>query len=74
MNKPLNSPGVYFIRVIFWVIEYFKLLAVIKYIPEVKKGDKRIIILDGNPVAAMARIPAKNEIRANLSRGVKAVR
>ena len=49
-------------------------IVVQKYIPEVKKGDKRIIILDGNPVAAMARIPAKNEVRANLSRGGKAVR
>ena len=49
-------------------------IVVQKYIPEVKKGDKRIIILDGNPVAAMARIPAKNEVRANLSLGGKAVR
>ena len=40
-----------------------------KYIPEVKDGDKRVILINGNPVGAMKRVPAKNEVRANLSRG-----
>ena len=40
-----------------------------KYIPQVKEGDKRIILLDGNPIGVMKRVPAKNELRANLSRG-----
>ena len=40
-----------------------------KYIPEVKDGDKRVILLNGNPIGAMKRVPAKNEVRANLSRG-----
>ena len=40
-----------------------------KYIPQVKDGDKRVILIDGNPVGIMKRVPAKNEIRANLSRG-----
>ena len=40
-----------------------------KYIPDVIKGDKRVILLNGNPVGAMKRVPAKNEVRANLSRG-----
>ena len=40
-----------------------------KYIPQVKEGDKRIILLDGNPVGTMKRVPKKNEVRANLSRG-----
>ena len=44
-------------------------IVVQKYIPQVKDGDKRIILLDGNPVGIMKRIPAKNELRANLSRG-----
>ena len=43
-----------------------------KYIPQVRQGDKRIILLDGNPVGIMKRIPTKNEIRANLSRGGRA--
>ena len=40
-----------------------------KYIPQVKEGDKRVILLDGKPVGIMKRVPAKNEIRANLSQG-----
>ena len=40
-----------------------------KYIPEVKEGDKRIILLDGNPVGIMKRVPKKNELIANLSQG-----
>ena len=44
-------------------------IVVQKYIPQVKEGDKRIILLDGNPVGIMKRIPRKNEVRANLSRG-----
>ena len=41
-----------------------------KYIPQVIQGDKRIILFDGNPVGIMKRVPRKNEVRANLSRGV----
>ena len=44
-------------------------IVVQKYIPQVKDGDKRIILLDGNPIGVMKRVPAKNELRANLSRG-----
>tara|TARA_Y100001960_G_scaffold327476_1_gene413956 strand:- start:2376 stop:3329 length:954 start_codon:yes stop_codon:yes gene_type:complete len=44
-------------------------IVVQKFIPEVRDGDKRVIIIDGNPVGAMKRVPAKNEVRANLSRG-----
>ena len=44
-------------------------IVVQKYIPQVKEGDKRIILLDGNPVGIMKRMPTKNEVRANLSRG-----
>ena len=40
-----------------------------KYLSEIKEGDKRIVLFDGNPVGAMARIPTKKEIRANLSQG-----
>ena len=40
-----------------------------KYISQIKEGDKRVILLDGNPVGIMKRVPAKNELRANLSRG-----
>ena len=41
-----------------------------KYLPEIKAGDKRILLIDGAPVPyALARIPAEGETRANLARG-----
>ncbi len=41
-----------------------------RYIPEITKGDKRILLINGEPVPyALARIPAEGEIRANLARG-----
>ncbi len=44
------------------------------YIPEVKKGDKRIILLDGEVVGAINRIPAKNENRSNMHVGGKPIK
>ena len=41
-----------------------------KFIPEIKDGDKRILMIDGNPVEyALARIPAAGESRGNLAAG-----
>ena len=40
-----------------------------KYLPEITKGDKRIILVDGEPVGAIARIPKSNEIRSNIHVG-----
>ena len=41
-----------------------------KFIPEIKDGDKRILIVDGEPMPyALARIPAKGETRGNLAAG-----
>ena len=41
-----------------------------KYIPEIKKGDKRILLIDGKPVEyCLARIPAMGESRGNLAAG-----
>ncbi|HTM79321.1 MAG TPA: glutathione synthase, partial [Devosia sp.] len=34
-----------------------------KYLPDVRKGDKRIIIVDGEPVAGLNRVPAEGEAR-----------
>ncbi len=40
------------------------------YIPEIRQGDKRILLIDGEPVPyALARIPAKGETRGNLAAG-----
>ena len=43
-----------------------------KYIPEVVAGDKRIILINGEPVGAINRIPKRGEIRSNLHVGGKA--
>lgn len=40
-----------------------------RYLPEVRKGDKRIILVDGEPVAGLNRIPAQGEARSNMHAG-----
>ena len=45
-----------------------------KYLPAVRKGDKRIILIDGEPGGAVARIPAAGEARANLHVGGRAAK
>ncbi len=41
-----------------------------KYIPEITQGDKRILLIDGEPVPyALARIPQGDEFRGNLAAG-----
>ncbi len=44
-----------------WVIQ--------KFLPEVKNGDKRIILVEGVALGAINRIPAENDIRSNMVRG-----
>lgn len=41
-----------------------------KYIPEITEGDKRILLVDGEPIPfALARIPQGDEFRGNLAAG-----
>jgi glutathione synthase len=41
-----------------------------QFIPEIKKGDKRILIVNGKPVPyALARIPSNEDFRGNLAKG-----
>jgi glutathione synthase len=40
-----------------------------RYLPEVRKGDKRIILVDGEPVGAINRVPAVGENRSNMHVG-----
>ena len=45
-----------------------------RYIPEVRQGDKRIVLIDGEAAGGVLRVPAEGEARANLhvgGRGVK---
>ncbi|MDB4511919.1 glutathione synthase [Arenicella sp.] len=45
-----------------------------RYLPEIKQGDKRILMVDGEPVKyALARIPADGETRGNLAAGGRGV-
>ena len=43
-----------------------------KFIPAVTKGDKRILLVDGEPVGAINRVPAPGQIRSNLAVGGRA--
>ena len=45
-----------------------------KYLPEVRTGDRRIILIDGEAAGAINRIPAKGEARANMHVGARPVR
>lgn len=40
-----------------------------KFLPDVSNGDKRIILVDGEPVGAINRVPAKGETRSNMHAG-----
>jgi glutathione synthase len=44
-----------------WVVQ--------KYLPAVKQGDKRIILVDGEFAGAVNRIPADDDLRSNMVRG-----
>ena len=45
-----------------------------RYIPEITKGDKRVLVIDGKPVPfCLARIPKEGETRGNLAAGGRGV-
>ncbi|WP_288941360.1 glutathione synthase [uncultured Roseovarius sp.] len=44
-------------------------LIVQKYLPEIKNGDKRVILVDGEPAGAINRVPAQGETRSNMHVG-----
>jgi glutathione synthase len=44
-------------------------LIVQKYLPAVRAGDKRVILVDGEPVGAINRVPAAGETRSNMHAG-----
>lgn len=44
-------------------------LIVQKFLPAVRKGDKRVILVDGEPVGAINRVPAEGETRSNMHVG-----
>jgi glutathione synthase len=40
-----------------------------RYLPEYKQGDKRILLLDGEPIGALLRVPKADDIASNLRMG-----
>lgn len=44
-----------------------------KYLPEVRNGDKRILLVDGEPLCAVLRVPAPDDARGNLHVGARAM-
>ncbi len=53
---------------------YREPIIVQRYLPEVRQGDKRIILVEGEPLGAVLRVPAAGEARANLHVGGKAAK
>lgn len=51
---------------------YREPLIVQAYLPEVRQGDKRVILVDGKGVAAINRVPAAGESRSNMHVGGRA--
>ncbi|MBX6369563.1 MAG: glutathione synthase [Rhodospirillales bacterium] len=50
---------------------YREPIIVQRYIPAVREGDKRIILVDGEPMGAVLRVPPEGEVRANLHVGAR---
>lgn len=46
-----------------------RLALVQEYVPDVRTGDKRVIMLDGQPLGAILRVPREDDIRANIHVG-----
>ena len=46
-----------------------RLLMAQRYVPEIRRGDKRIVVLDGNPLGAVLRVPREDETRGNIHVG-----
>ena len=40
-----------------------------KFLPDVARGDKRVILVDGEPIGAINRMPAEGETRSNMHAG-----
>ncbi|HUJ97233.1 MAG TPA: glutathione synthase [Stellaceae bacterium] len=53
---------------------YREPIIVQRYLPEVRQGDKRIILIEGEPLGAVLRVPPAGEARANLHVGGKAAK
>src|SRR5437588_4331886 len=57
-----------------YALVYREPVMVQRYLPEVRQGDKRIILVEGEPKGAVLRVPPEGEARANLHVGGRAVK
>jgi glutathione synthase len=46
-----------------------RLIIIQEYLPAVREGDKRILLLDGAPLGAINRVPLKDDLRSNIHVG-----
>ena len=61
-------------NIIHKYIKKFNHVMAQKYLPGVKKGDKRVFVINGKVKGAISRVPSSNSILSNLSQGGKAVK
>ena len=66
-----NSPGIIALIELITLQEQLPVMMQ-KFIPEVRNGDKRIIIVNGKPIGCINRIPKKGDFRSNLALGGEA--
>ncbi|HEX7966966.1 MAG TPA: glutathione synthase, partial [Stellaceae bacterium] len=57
-----------------FTVLYREPVIVQRYLPEIRQGDKRIILVEGEPVGGVLRVPPKGEARANLHVGGTAMK
>lgn len=66
----LKSDDINFFNIIDNLIELYKTPVIIqKFLAKVSDGDKRIILIDGDPIGSFIRKPKDNDFRANLACG-----
>jgi glutathione synthase len=51
-----------------------RLIMAQRYLPEIRQGDKRIIVLNGEPLGAVLRVPLESETRGNIHVGGQCVK
>ena len=66
-----DDPNLDAILDLHWMIGREPVIAQ-KFVPAVVKGDKRILLVDGEPVGAINRVPSAGQIRSNLAVGGRA--
>lgn len=83
--KPLYAFGgqnVYYAQTMEQLNEKYRLLLdhynapimLQKFLPNIRKGDKRIILIDGEIAGALNRIPKENEYLSNMAQGGTAIK